>query len=99
MILSSQYDKPYSPDGLSEMLDLAIKAAGLPDRCVPHGLRKAAARRLAEAGCTVKQIASITGHKSLSEVERYTKKAEQKLMARDAVTRLEDHSRRRKTSS
>jgi integrase len=37
-----------------------------------HGLRKAAARPLAEAGCTTHEIAAITGHKTLSEVERYT---------------------------
>jgi integrase len=40
-------------------------------RCKTHGLRKAAARRLAEA----KQIQAITGHKTLAEVERYTRKA------------------------
>ncbi|WP_442859439.1 tyrosine-type recombinase/integrase [Bosea sp. Tri-49] len=50
----------------------AIDAAGLPERCVTHGIRKAAARRLAEAGCTAHEIASITGHKSLNEVQRYT---------------------------
>ena len=36
-----------------------------------HGLRKAAARRLAEAGCTEKQIAAITGHTTLKEIARY----------------------------
>ncbi len=71
----------------------AIAKAGLPERCVLHGLRKAAARRLAEAGCSSKQIASITGHKSLDEVERYTAKADQKILARAAVTRLEEHTR------
>jgi hypothetical protein len=40
-----------------------------------HGLRKVAARDLAEAGCSVHEIMSVTGHKSLAEVERYTKAA------------------------
>jgi len=41
-----------------------------------HGLRKAAARRLAEAGCTEHEIAAITGHASLREIARYTKAAD-----------------------
>jgi integrase-like protein len=40
---------------------------------VLHGLRKTAALSLAEAGCTVHEIQAITGHKSLAEVERYTR--------------------------
>jgi integrase len=47
--------------------------AGLPAVCVPHGLRKAALRRLAEHGSSSKQIAAVSGHASLSEIERYTK--------------------------
>ena len=41
--------------------------------CVFHGLRKAALTRLADAGCTTHEFAAISGHKTLSEVERYTK--------------------------
>jgi hypothetical protein len=48
---------------------------GLPNRCVPHGLRKAACRRLAEVGATAHQIMAVSGHKSLREVERYTRAA------------------------
>jgi len=70
-----------------------IDQAGLPDRCVPHGLRKAAARLLAEAGCSVKEIQAITGHASLSEIERYTRDAEQARLAMAAVARLARHDR------
>jgi integrase len=48
---------------------------------VTHGIRKAAARRLAKAGCSANEIAAITGHASLEEVARYTKAAEQKRLA------------------
>ena len=65
-----------------------IEKAGLPTRCVTHGLRKAAARRLAEAGCTANEIAAITGHATLQEVSRYTKAAEQKKLAQAAMRRL-----------
>lgn len=50
--------------------------------------RKAAARRLAEAGCTPLQIGAITGHKTLKEISRYTSAADQERMARDAVMKL-----------
>lgn len=65
-----------------------IDEAGLPKRCVTHGLRKAAARRLAEAGCTANEIAAITGHATLQEVSRYTKAAEQRKLAQAAMRRL-----------
>ena len=54
-----------------------------------HGLRKSAAARLAEAGCTTREIMSITGHRSLREVERYTLEAEQTRLARSAIAKLE----------
>lgn len=53
-----------------------------------HGLRKAAARRLAEANCTVHEIAAITGHASLREVARYTKAADQKRLAISAMEKV-----------
>jgi len=50
--------------------------------------RKATAHRLAEIGCSTNQIAAITGHASLAEVERYTKAANRKRMASEAMTKL-----------
>lgn len=87
-IVTTQYGKPYTSHGLGNLIDKATDAAGLPDRCVPHGLRKAAARRLAEAGCSTLEIASITGHASLREIERYTKAADQHRLASAAMLRL-----------
>jgi integrase len=55
----------------------------------PHGLRKAACRRLAEAGCSANEIAALSGHKSLNEVARYTRAADQARMVRNAVERTE----------
>jgi integrase len=68
-----------------------IQAAGLPPRCVPHGLRKVAARRLAEPGCSASEIMAITGHKTLAEVERYTRAAEQERLARQAIKRQSEN--------
>jgi integrase len=53
------------------------RTAGLPKGASVHGLRKAAARRLAEAGCSASVIAAITGHRSLREVASYTAAADQ----------------------
>lgn len=86
--LMTAYDKPMSEAGFSQWFVESAQAAGLPARSGPHGLRKAASRRLAEAGCSALEIASITGHGSLKEVERYTKSARQALLARAAMDRI-----------
>jgi len=54
-----------------------------------HGLRKTAAARLAEAGCTPHEIASITGHSTLFMVQKYSEGARQKVLADKALAKLE----------
>ena len=73
--------------GFTDWFGKQCDAAGLLPRCTPHGLRKACARRLAEAGCSPHEIAAITGHVSLREVERYTKAVNQKRLAEKAMAR------------
>jgi integrase len=80
--------RPLKRAALSALMRSAIREAGLPTRCVAHGLRKASMRRLAEADGTANQIASISGHKTLKEVERYTKAADQLKLARAAMNKL-----------
>jgi integrase len=60
------------------------REAGLPKGTAAHGFRKAACRRLAEAGCSASEIMAVSGHKSLSEVQRYCAAADQARMARSA---------------
>src|SRR5262249_35940520 len=88
VILPSRKGGSYRSKSFGNFMAKNIEQAGLAERCVAHGLRKAAARRLAEAGCSTKEIASITGHRSLKEIERYTKAAEQKKLATAAIDRL-----------
>jgi hypothetical protein len=57
-------------------------------------LRKVAARDLAEAGCSAHEIMSVTGHKSLTEVERYTRAASQRRMSGTAILKLERNGKR-----
>lgn len=82
--------RPLKRAALSHLMRTAIRQAGLPPRCVSHGLRKAAMRRLAEADATAKQIAAVSGHKTLKEVERYTAAADQKKLARAGMGKLQD---------
>lgn len=87
--LVTQTGKPFASGNAfyNWFKECAIKA-GVQAKLGPHGLRKAAARRMAEAGCTPHQIASITGHQSLAEVERYTKGVRQRVVAEEAMQRL-----------
>ena len=87
-MLTTSFGKPFTSKGFSNYMANRIALAGLPERCVTHGLRKAAARRLAEAGCSANEIAAITGHVTLEEVARYTRAAEQKRLAQSAIKRL-----------
>lgn len=96
IFLQTQYGKPFSPAGFTNWFRGNVKAAGLPARCAPHGLRKAACRRLAEAGCTPSQIMAVSGHQNLSEVTLYTEAVNQERLASEAVHKAE---RRTKTSN
>ena len=91
-ILTTEYGRAFTVDGFSGFMRDAIKAAGLPLECQPHGLRKAAGRRLAEAGCSSRELMAVLGHKTLSEAERYTRDADQARLASAAVARLEARS-------
>ena len=62
--LLTDQGKPYTAAGFGNWFRDQCQAAGLRG-CSAHGLRKAAARRLAEAGCSTHEIAAITGHASL----------------------------------
>ncbi len=76
-----------TPNGLGNLIREACDKAELPN-CTAHGLRKACARRLAEAGATPHEIAAVTGHATLAEVERYTRAAERAGMADSGFAKL-----------
>ena len=87
--LVTEHGKPFSPAGFGSKMRAWCDEAGLQE-CSSHGLRKGCARRLAEAGASVNQIAAVTGHADLREVEVYTRKADKQRMARDAMTLMAD---------
>jgi integrase len=85
--LLTDQGKPYTAAGFGNWFRDQCRAAGLHG-CSAHGLRKAAARRLAEAGCSTHEIAAITGHASLKEVARYTEAADRKRLAQSAMAKI-----------
>jgi len=79
---------------LTKVIERAVQAAGLPPHCTAHGLRKAGLRRAAEHGATTKEIAAMSGHRSLTEIERYTARADQARLAQAGVAKLPDEENR-----
>ncbi|SMO79424.1 tyrosine-type recombinase/integrase [Paracoccus laeviglucosivorans] len=75
--LVTEHGKARSDKAFSSWFAGAARAAGIEGKSA-HGLRKARAMALAEAGATAHQIAAWTGHESLSEVQRYSKAADRK---------------------
>jgi integrase len=69
----------------------AMKAAGLPMDCKPHGLRKTLGRRLADAGVSAHDIMAALGHTTLAQAENYTREADRRSGGRRAVLQLNDH--------
>ena len=86
--LITRTGKPYGVSDFSHQFQKWCRDAGLPADCHFHGLRYSAAKTLAEAGCTTHQIASITGHKTLGMVQKYSKAAEQRRLATEAMAKL-----------
>lgn len=85
--LTTAHGKPFSSAGFGNWFREQCDAAGLRGFSA-HGLRKAGCRRLAEAGCSAMEIAAWSGHRTLGEVARYTRAADQVAMARAATIKL-----------
>lgn len=93
LLLETQFGGAYSAKGFGNWFSAAARSAGLKD-CTAHGLRKVAAVRMAEAGCTAHEIMAVTGHASIKEVDRYTQAADQKANARTAMSKVQRAQRR-----
>jgi len=76
----NRHSKPYSAKGFQQQFVKWARAAGIEGKS-SHGVRAAVATHAAEAGATAHEIMSVTGHKALSEVERYTRSANRAALA------------------
>lgn len=88
IFLCTEAGKPFTSAGFGNWFRDACDAAGLPKGYSAHGLRKAGAVRLAEAGCTEQEIKAWGGWTTLKEVQRYTAAASRKKLARSAAVKL-----------
>ena len=85
--LVTDFGKPFSSKGFSSKMRQWCNEADLP-HCTAHGLRKAGAVIAAHNGATPHQLMAIFGWRTLKEAERYTKAAEQKRIASNAMRLL-----------
>lgn len=65
---------------------------------VTHGLRKNAVNALLEAGCTIAEVAAITGQ-SFTLVEHYARQMNTRKLGQTAIGKLEDARRKRADNS
>jgi len=94
VILATEHGEPFSEKGFGNFMARLIEKAGLPERCVAHGLRKAAARRLAESGATDAEIMAITGHRTRRNVSLYTEAANRTNNAASGMAKVEKANKR-----
>lgn len=97
--LVTEYGRPFSIKGFQQWFSKRAKIAGIEPKicddnklrsCTAHGLRKAAATRLADHGCDDRLIMAVTGHKTASEVTRYTMQRDQEKGAERAFKLFTD---------
>ena len=69
----------------------ACRAAGVPGSA--HGLRKIAATRAANAGATVAQLEAIFGWQGGTMASLYTRDADRRRLAIEAMHKLENEKR------
>jgi integrase len=94
MVISETTGRPYGRSWFAEAFRVLARAAGIPDDLQFRDLRRTSVVRLAEAGCSVPEIAAISGHainRTAKILEVYCPR--NSTMARHAITRLEDYRR------
>ena len=94
MVISETTGRPYRRSWFADRFRALARAAGIPDDLQFRDLRRTSVVRLAEAGCSVPEIAAISGHsinRTAKILEVYCPR--NSTMARHAITRLEDYRR------
>ena len=86
-LLTTESGRAYTPKGLSGMFPQWCAQAGLTG-CTTHGLRKARARMLAEAGATENEIMSFLAHATPKEAATYTAAANRSSLTTNAAAKL-----------
>lgn len=82
--LITSFGKSFSVAGLGNKMREWCNEAGLP-HCSAHGLRKAAARRVAEHGGTNSELKAVGGWTTDNQVNNYTRAANRARLAKQAM--------------
>ena len=86
--LVTKWGRPYAnPNAFAKRFKSWCQQAGLP-HCTAHGLRKVAAVRAVENGATEHQLMSMFGWDSPKQAALYTRKANRKKLAAEAMHTL-----------
>ena len=97
--LLSSKNKPFgSAKSFSQWFVKRRREAGLDKRCVPHGLRKAAASFAAEAGATEKELMVIFGWTDPRMAAVYTEQAQRKKIAKSGILTLKGERKKGESS-
>ena len=93
-ILTAPHGRPWTSDAIKSAWTSTFKQAGIEEDLHFNDLRGTAVTMLAEAGCTVPEIAAITGH-SLRSATRILEVylARTKVLANAAILKLNEHAR------
>ncbi|MCO6424559.1 hypothetical protein CN135_27350 [Sinorhizobium meliloti] len=94
--LTTEFGKPFTAAGFGNWFRDRCNEAGLP-HCSAHGLRKAAARRMAEGGMSGDIIKAVTGHTDLKQVSVYTAAANQAALAEKGLKAIAGKKKRTKS--
>lgn len=82
--LVTEFGKPFTANGFGNWFRKRCNEAGLP-HCSAHGVRKAGATIAADNGATEHQLMAIYGWESPKQAALYTRKANRKKLAGDAM--------------
>jgi integrase len=83
--LVTNLGQPFTDAGFTNWFRDRCNEAGLENGLSAHGLRKARSRLIAEKNASAHAVAAITGHKTLSEVQRYTAQFDRRKLAVEAM--------------
>ena len=96
--LVTEFGRQFTSKGFGNWFKKRCTEANLP-HCSAHGVRKAAAARLAELGCSDHEIMAIGGWQTIKEVQRYTKGARKRVLSDSAMDKVQADIDRTKVSN
>jgi integrase len=99
-IIAKNLTQPLGKRQVQKAVEDVRRAIGVMDgdvRLVPHGWRYTAATQLADAGVDIRDIQAVTGHKTISMVQKYTAGADQKRASKRAQESREQNKSRTRT--